>query len=52
MSGAASFTSGMQHAGTVVAINTDPKAPVMQQADYAIVGDVREVIPQILQQLA
>jgi len=52
VSGAASFTSGMQHAGTVVAINTDPKAPVMQQADYAIVGDVREVIPQILQQLA
>ncbi|OIP97491.1 hypothetical protein AUK40_03120 [Candidatus Wirthbacteria bacterium CG2_30_54_11] len=52
VSGAASFTTGMLNAGTVVAINIDARAPMMAQADYAIVGDAREVMPLIIRQTA
>jgi electron transfer flavoprotein alpha subunit len=31
-----------------VAINTDPGAPIMSRADYAVIGDLHEVIPALL----
>ncbi|MEA3308576.1 MAG: electron transfer flavoprotein subunit alpha/FixB family protein, partial [Chloroflexota bacterium] len=49
--GAFHFTVGIQEAGTVIAINTDPEAPIFEAADYGIVGDVHEVIPAIIREL-
>lgn len=37
---------------TILAINTDPDAPMMTKATYAVVGDMHEVIPAILDELA
>lgn len=47
VSGAVHHTMGMDTAKVVVAINTDPKAPIFQYADYAIVGDALEVLPAL-----
>ena len=38
----------MENAQKIVAINTDPEAPIFQIAHYGIVGDVREVIPRLI----
>ncbi len=45
VSGKFNHMVGVGGAGTVLAINNDPKAPVFQQADIGIVGDWREVVP-------
>ncbi len=45
--GAFNHVIGIQRAGTVVAINTDPDALIMQQADVAVVGDYREIVPAL-----
>jgi electron transfer flavoprotein alpha subunit len=45
--GAFNHAIGIQRADTVVAINTDPDAPSMQQADIAVVGDYREIVPAL-----
>ena len=41
----------MAGAQTVVAINTDPDAPIFRVAHYAVVGDCVEVLKQLLAQL-
>jgi electron transfer flavoprotein alpha subunit len=41
----------MQNSGTIVAINTDEKAPIFKVADYGIVGDVSKVIPALIESL-
>ena len=41
--------AGCQGAKTIVAINTDPGAPIMAKADYAVVGDLHEVIPALVE---
>ena len=51
VSGAFHFTVGIQEAGTVIAINTDPEAPIFATADYGIVGDVHEVVPALIREL-
>ncbi|MRS14137.1 electron transfer flavoprotein [Enterobacteriaceae bacterium RIT691] len=43
-SGASAFMAGVQQSGLIVAINTDPAAPVFAAADVGIVGDAREVL--------
>lgn len=47
VSGAVHHTMGMDTSKVVVAINTDPKAPIFQYADYGIVGDALQVLPAL-----
>ena len=51
VSGAVHHRGGMQSAGTIVAIDTDPDAPIFEIADYGIVGDLFEVLPQATEEL-
>jgi electron transfer flavoprotein alpha subunit len=51
VSGAVHHRGGMQAAGTIVAINNDPDAPIFEIADFGIVGDLFTVLPQATEEL-
>ena len=48
ISGQIQHTAGMDGSAMVISINTDPEAPINKIADYAITGDVNEIIPKMI----
>ncbi len=51
ISGAIQHWAGMSSSKTIVAINTDPDAPMVTKAHYAVIGDLHEVVPAVVQEI-
>ena len=49
--GAFEHTVGVRRSGLIVAINRSPKAPIFKSCDYGLVGDWKDIVPELAAQL-
>ncbi|WP_319202119.1 electron transfer flavoprotein subunit alpha/FixB family protein [uncultured Ilyobacter sp.] len=49
--GAVQFTAGMENSDTIVAINTDENAPIFNVAHWGVVGDMYQIIPELMEKI-